>query len=76
MYLLTGAICIKMQEKLIQKYQIWDHTGSNQKQLQAYEKEYRRLSSYKRIIREDHQNCLKNCLQEEMGNFFVEKEYW
>ena len=24
MYSFTGAICIKMQEKLIQKYQIWD----------------------------------------------------
>ena len=32
MFSLTGAICIDMQEKLIQKYQIWDHTGSIQKQ--------------------------------------------
>ena len=55
---LTGAIFIKVQEKLIQKYQMWGHTGSIQKHMQAYEKEYWRLSSYKRIIREDHQNCL------------------
>ena len=26
--------------------------------LQAYKKEYWRLSGYKRIIRDDHQNCL------------------
>ena len=32
---LTGAICIKMQEKLIQKYQILGHTGSIQKQPSA-----------------------------------------
>ena len=32
MYPLTGAICIKMKEKIIQKYKIWDHIGSNQKQ--------------------------------------------
>ena len=35
MYTLNGAICIKIQEKLIQKYQIWDHTGSIQKQPSA-----------------------------------------
>ena len=40
MYPLTGAICIKMDEKLTQKYQIWDHTDQNQNHLQAYEKEY------------------------------------
>ena len=35
MYPLTGAICIKIEEKLIQKYQIWGHTGSTQKQPSA-----------------------------------------
>ena len=35
MYPLTGAICIKMQEKPIQKYQGWDHTWSIQKQPSA-----------------------------------------
>ena len=34
-YPLTNDICIKMQEKLIQKYQISDHTGSNKKQPSA-----------------------------------------
>ena len=32
MYPLTGDIGMKMQEKLIQKYQIWDHTETIQKQ--------------------------------------------
>ena len=32
MFSLTGAICIEMQEKLIQKNQIGDHTGIIQKQ--------------------------------------------
>ena len=37
---LTDAICIKMQQRLIQKYQKGDHTGSiKSNQLQAYEKE-------------------------------------
>ena len=31
-YPLTSAICINMKEKVIQKYQIWGHTGSVQKQ--------------------------------------------
>ena len=35
MHPLTGAVCIKMQEKLIQKHQIWDHIGSVQKQPSA-----------------------------------------
>ena len=44
---LTDAICIKMQERLIQKYQKGDDTGSIKcNQLQAYEKE--------------RQNCLFN----------------
>ena len=57
---LTGAIYIKMQEKIIQKYQIWDHTGSihHSNHLQAYGKEYWRLNGYKKIIMEDHKNCL------------------
>ena len=59
MYQLTDAIYIKMQERLIQKYQRWDHTRSIQKQQSAgIWKEYWRLSSYERIIREIHQNCL------------------
>ena len=49
MYPLTGAICIKMQEKLIQKYQITyeiilEVFKSNH--LQAHEKEYWRLKEY------------------------------
>ena len=32
MHPLTGTICIKMEERLIQKYQRWDHMGSIQKQ--------------------------------------------
>ena len=32
MYPLTGIICIKIQEKLIQKYPKRDHGGSIQKQ--------------------------------------------
>ena len=48
-----------MQEKPIQKYQIWDHTGSIQKQPSAgIWEEYLRLNGYERIIMEDHQNCL------------------
>ena len=35
MYPLTGAIYIKMQEKLIQKYQTWDHTRSIDKKPSA-----------------------------------------
>ena len=37
MYPLIGVIYIKMQEKVIQKYQRWDHTatGNIQKQLSA-----------------------------------------
>ena len=42
--------------KLIQKNQIWDHTGELFKgnHLQTYRKQYWRLTGCKRIIREDH----------------------
>ena len=59
MYPSTGAICIKMQEKIIRYIKdeiILEVFKSNH--LQAYEREYWRLNGYKRIIREDHQNCL------------------
>ena len=61
MYPFTGAISIKMQEKLFRNIKdeiILEVFKSNH--LQAYEKEYWRLSGYKRIIREDHQNSLFN----------------
>ena len=51
--------------------------------LQAYEKEYWRLSGYKRIIRDNHQNCLFDKRQisynkpsactRKMGNVFVNR---
>ena len=57
MYLLTGAICIKRQEKLIQENQIWDHTGSLQNQPSAGIWKII-LETYERIIKQNHQNCL------------------
>ena len=61
-YSLTGAICIKRQEKLIQKNQISDHTRIVQNQPSAGIWNsilvYWRLSGYERIIRVDQQNCL------------------
>ena len=58
-YPLTGTISFKMQEKLIRniKYKITLEVFKSN-HLQTYEKDYWRLSGYKRIIREDHQNCL------------------
>ena len=80
MYPLTGAICIKMQKKLIHRYQRWDHTGSIQKQTSAgIWKKYWKLSGYERIKKEDQQNCMlvrpkrdilrqTKGLQDKMGN--------
>ena len=61
MHLLTGAISIKLQEKLFRniKYEIILEVFRSI-YLQEYEKEYWRLTGYKRAIREDHQNCLFN----------------
>ena len=51
MHPLTGTAKIMVKEKL-------EVFKSNH--LQAYEKEYCRLSGYEVIIRQDHQNCLFN----------------
>ena len=60
MYPLTGAICIKMQEKHLFgniKFEIILEVFTSN-HLQAYEKEYWRRSGCERIIRGDHQNYL------------------
>ena len=60
MYPLTGAICIKMQEKKLFKNIKYEVTLEvfKSNHLQAYGKEHWNPSSYKRIIREDHLNVL------------------
>ena len=83
MYPLIGAICIKMQEKLIQKYQTWDRTGSIPKQQSAgIWKRILGISGYEEIIREDHQNCstkekyltTNQALARRDGNYFCKKK--
>ena len=67
MYPLTGNICIKMQERFIQKDQKWDHTGSiKRNDLLAYEKE--RLN-YLFDTREISYNKQTRRLQEERKLF-------
>ena len=66
-----------MQERLIQKYQRWDHTGSIQNQpSQIYEEKCWRLSGYKRIIRRDHQNCLFNKREISYNKPSAHKKRW
>ena len=70
MYPLTGAICVKMLKNLFRniKYEIILEVIKNN-HFQAYEKEYWRLSGYKRIILQQTKH-----LQEAKGNVFVKKK--
>ena len=84
MYPLTAAICIKMQQKRIHKYQIWDHTGSIQKQPSAGI--WKRILETWKLRKNNHERPSKlsvsqkrnifrqtKRLQQEMGNFPVKK---
>ena len=80
MHPLIGTICIYLQEKLVQKYQRWDHTGSiqNQPSESIRKKKHWRLRGYEKIIREQHQNCLfhkRNILRQNKreGEYFYKK---
>ena len=64
-YLLRVPLDVSINQRHLHQdagktYRKWDHAGSifQSNHLQAYEKEYWRLSAYERIIREDYQNCL------------------